>query len=308
MTPERSWTAGAAAPATSNDQAGRLWIVNVLDAWHPNHRVVLAVATLTVVGVAAVDFTAGEIISLRYLFLVPVVAITWLVDRRSGLVLTGVAALSEIVIAALASELDWATLLDVAVRASVLVLVLELVAELKILVRSRTREAATDPLTGLWNRRAFLVLAEREIRRGERYGRPVTVLFLDLNDFKRVNDERGHDEGDRTLVAVASKLRSLSRSEDVVGRLGGDEFGIVLAESADGEARAMTERLESLRVGDLRIGVSVGRAVCPPAPYDLSTALRLADDDLYRNKHRDTDPRGRPGTAGARRRASDDQP
>jgi len=99
------------------------------------------------------------------------------------------------------------------------------------------RLATTDALTGLYNRRHFLVLAEAEWSRFHRYYRPLTLLMIDVDRFKSVNDQFGHDVGDKAIALIAAIFREGWRGPDVVARLGGDEFAVLLPESDLPQAR-----------------------------------------------------------------------
>jgi diguanylate cyclase (GGDEF)-like protein len=151
------------------------------------------------------------------------------------------------------------------------------------------RLARTDDLTGLDNRRAFLAAAERRIARAGRDGEALSLLILDLDHFKGVNDTHGHRVGDLVLVAMAEILaQSVRPGLDVLGRLGGEEFAVQLArcdeETALGTAERIRVAVESARVatpaGDLGMSVSVGCASIA-APESLSAALQKADEALY---------------------------
>jgi len=114
------------------------------------------------------------------------------------------------------------------------------------------REAKTDPLTGLLNRRGFLEKLELEKSRSDRYGHQFLVAYLDLDDLKEINDLRGHDEGDRALVALATAIKKSCRQSDFVGRLGGDEFAVVFVEvkgPGDGILRRMSMEAKNASIG-----------------------------------------------------------
>lgn len=151
------------------------------------------------------------------------------------------------------------------------------------------RMADTDPLTGLVNRATLRRHLDVTLRDPHNRG-GVALLFCDLDNFKEVNDTRGHAVGDALLVEVARRLRESVRSKDMVARLGGDEFVIVCPEyDADDTARLarrLTQRIERpYRVdgGIVRVGVSVGTALAC-ADVDADKALRQADVEMYRHK------------------------
>ncbi len=154
-------------------------------------------------------------------------------------------------------------------------------------------DAATDPLTGLANRRRFMEQLVTESKRRVRSGRSVAVIVADLDDFKRVNDLYGHEAGDDVLRAFAGVLRSTVREIDTAARLGGEEFGVLLPETDAGGAAVVAgrlrERLERLELdapgnGRLSVTASFGFASSPPLDRveDLPAA---ADEALYRAKH-----------------------
>ncbi|MHB1834605.1 MAG: putative bifunctional diguanylate cyclase/phosphodiesterase [Solirubrobacteraceae bacterium] len=148
--------------------------------------------------------------------------------------------------------------------------------------------ALTDPLTGLGNRALLLDRLERRLAQAHRGGRPATVLFLDLDRFKLVNDSLGHAVGDRLLVAVAERLRACLREGDVCARLGGDEFAILLAPRSNAEAvaRRIIEDVDAryeIDGHDVFVGVSVGIA---SGREQAATLLRNADVAMYHAKRR----------------------
>ncbi|MCC6177156.1 MAG: GGDEF domain-containing protein [Chloroflexi bacterium] len=149
--------------------------------------------------------------------------------------------------------------------------------------------ATTDGLTGVLVRRRFLEIAHDEVARYHRYHRPITVLAVDLDHFKHVNDAFGHAAGDDVLVAFARVLTAESRRLDVVGRLGGEEFAMLLPETTADQARALANRILSatrLLALDadgqaIRITASIGIAESHPGDADADAVLRRADRALY---------------------------
>jgi diguanylate cyclase (GGDEF)-like protein len=152
------------------------------------------------------------------------------------------------------------------------------------------RLVITDPLTGCHNRRFFDEIQRREIRRHRRYGAPLSVVFVDVNHFKRLNDMLGHDTGDEVLKTIGALLRRHVRESDYVIRWGGDEFLLLLTCGLP-EARRKANELK--RAFDLQsetatlpdgIGLSIGVAAAQEDADDLGEAIRLADSRMYRDK------------------------
>lgn len=168
----------------------------------------------------------------------------------------------------------------------------EATRELQIQKLDAEREARCDPLTGLNNRRAFLEYAERDVLRALRYDFPVALIMLDLDHFKAVNDTYGHPVGDRVLAAVAEVLRQSTRAVDVVGRLGGEEFAILMpdadAEAALQAAERVRKAVEALILDAdglcLVVTASFGVAVYVRADDTIHDLFTRADRALYRAK------------------------
>jgi diguanylate cyclase (GGDEF)-like protein len=166
----------------------------------------------------------------------------------------------------------------------------------------RTRDnlhtiATTDGLTGLLSRRRLLELGEQDLSRAQRYERPLSVLALDLDHFKQVNDRFGHAAGDAVLVAVADVLRSQTRRHDLVGRTGGEELAVILPETGLEAAERLAERIrtqvKALRpVSDgnaISVTVSLGAAQVVPTDHSIQDLLKRADRALYTAKEHGRD-------------------
>ena len=164
-----------------------------------------------------------------------------------------------------------------------------------VLLRQAEALSVTDDLTGLHNSRYLRDALHREAKRAVRYGRPLSVLFVDLDGFKRVNDTHGHLCGSRTLVEAAALIRACARESDVVARYGGDEFVLVLPDTPSAGAvvvaRRVRDRLAAFRFLqalqlDVRLTASVGIASLPDVTLVPEDLLRAADEAMYRVKER----------------------
>ena len=164
--------------------------------------------------------------------------------------------------------------------------------------RKREREfvaisaaAATDALTGILNRRGFMDAAERELARASRYDRPFVLAYVDVRGLKSVNDTEGHLMGDELIMAVAGLMKESARADDVVGRIGGDEFALLLdeqtAEGAEPVLRRIQARVEERRAAmEIRVPweLTIGIAAFPTDGTTLEELLGTADRRLYEQR------------------------
>jgi len=148
--------------------------------------------------------------------------------------------------------------------------------------------ATHDPLTTVLNARAFASHVAQELGRNRRYGRPLALIYLDLDDFKKVNDAHGHATGDAVLRLVADAMRSAVRQADVVGRLGGDEFGVLMPETDGTLAHAVATRLAAgIRTvfrGTPSVTASIGVVAVSGTEAGSDELLRKADQAMYEAK------------------------
>ena len=164
--------------------------------------------------------------------------------------------------------------------------------ELRQAVQRAERLASTDELTGLNNRRAFFELGAQVFKQAKRSGRPISIIMFDVDRFKQINDQHGHDIGDETLRALAACVQPLLRAGDIVGRLGGEEFAVILPETDLAAASTVAERLRTAiaamrlptAIPAIRCTCSFGVATSTDGALDLEALLRHADKALLRAK------------------------
>jgi len=173
--------------------------------------------------------------------------------------------------------------------------VMALALDHAVLLQQAEALSVTDDLTGLHNSRYLRDALYRDAKRAVRYGRPLSVLFVDLDGFKRVNDTHGHLCGSRALVEAASLIRACARESDVVARYGGDEFVLVLPDTPTEGAIVVARRVRDRLAGfaflqalhlDVRLTASVGIATMPDVTLVPDDLLRAADEAMYRVKER----------------------
>ncbi|MGB9642440.1 MAG: GGDEF domain-containing protein [Candidatus Ratteibacteria bacterium] len=152
--------------------------------------------------------------------------------------------------------------------------------------------SVTDVLTDLYNRRGFFLLAEQQLRIAERIEEYMSLFFMDVDDFKNINDIYGHQEGDRALQMIADALKKTFRESDILGRIGGDEFVALVIQSSpvdtDTVLRRLQTNLDSFNQNnkkDYKLSVSVGVAYYQPGQKrTIDNLISIADNLMYANK------------------------
>jgi len=253
-----------------------------------------AAAIGSVVFIGFIDSTVNPDIIHNLFYLLPIGWVSWHVNRRAGWLL----ALLSAILASASTEfvngvLLTSPLLGVWIFLSRLAFYL-----LTCFILSRLREtltrskelSLTDDLTQALNTRAFFDLLEKELKRSRRYERPLTVVYLDLDSFKIVNDTLGHQIGNAVLQTVVRVMQQSVRELDSVARLGGDEFAILLPETGAESAQALFPRIqESLKAAMQKeswpITFSVGVLTCARAMCNSDEVFREADRLMYSVKH-----------------------
>jgi diguanylate cyclase (GGDEF)-like protein len=239
------------------------------------------------------DVITGDY-SLVLFYLIPVSIAAWFVGKRSGLLFCLIA----IVVRAIADESSSSFILthsvlhywNLLIELMFLLIMSLLFSVLKKNLEKEKKLARRDPLTDTLNRRSFFDLAEYEIKRSQRYHLQLTVAYIDLDNFKVVNDQRGHKTGDELLIAVVSTIRSNIRSSDILARFGGDEFVILLPDtSGDTSLKFLNEIHEHLDQTMARKGwsvsFSIGAVTYCKVPTTVDELIWHADELMYTVKH-----------------------
>lgn len=242
---------------------------------------------------AWVDRITGDY-SLIVFYLVPVSLVAWFVSKPSGILFCFLSVALRIAADESLSSFSfdhsmlhyWNNLIEF-----LFLLIMSLLfSALRKNLENEKKLASRDPLTGAMNRRSFFDLAEYEINRSRRYGIPFTVAYIDLDNFKEINDRLGHKIGDQLLVSVVSTFRENIRSTDILARFGGDEFVILLPEThgqaAAGFMNKMHNQLNlSMQQNKWPVGFSIGAATYLHAPDSADQAIHQADELMYKVKH-----------------------
>ncbi|MCW8985548.1 MAG: GGDEF domain-containing protein [Thermoanaerobaculales bacterium] len=253
---------------------------------------IISVSVLLVAAVAAVDDATGQELSFSIFYLIPVSLAAWYGGRYTGYAVSILSALAWLAVDMISGKAYSGSVVpfwNATVRLGFFVLVAHLLASLRIQLTYEETLARIDALTGVTTGRAFRQSAGDVIGLAARNGRPFILVYIDLDDFKKVNDSSGHAEGDRALKAVASCLARSVRRTDIVGRLGGDEFAVLLPETDEAGAREVIGKIRANIVsttndGGWPIGASIGAAVFLTPPQDPNEAIARADDLMYQAK------------------------
>lgn len=241
--------------------------------------IVLAIVTATLVLVPTAT-------GVSVMLVVPVALLAWFGGVWTGTVGAGMASLAVLLSAVANGEpLDGGVLVSTLLTAGVLLVVAEVLPVLRFESQSYRDHAQTDPLTNLGNRRFFREVALVELNRSKRYSRPVSLIYLDIDGFGRIRHERGHAESDLLLVQVASLISGGLRTSDVVARITGAEFAILLPET-DGEgarvvAQKVCDRLAATvsESGD-RVTFRAAVVGASAGPVALEPMLRQLDETM----------------------------
>jgi len=225
---------------------------------------------------------------LGVLYVIPVLLVTWTEGLAWGIVF-GVASIAlRETVAWSQMPADTPILWRVGNAAAYVLVVAVAMAGLQKLRRSQAQLAqlvTQDVLTNVLNARAFAERLGQELERNRRYPRPLALIYMDLDNFKVINDTHGHQTGDAVLRLVADAMRTSVRTADVVGRLGGDEFGVLMPETdaplADAAAKRLVASLRNVFKGTPSVTASIGVVSCTATDASTDDLLRRADQAMY---------------------------
>lgn len=251
---------------------------------------VILMASVLLLG--AIDYLTGSELAFSLFYLFPVGLAAWYVNWNTGVLTSLVAALLWYLADNLARTEPYSQAYIPAWNAGTRLIVFFAVTTMLVALRDalerESQHARVDPLTEAANARAFYEAAEIEISRLRRYARPFSVLYLDADNLKQVNDSRGHSAGDKALKATVSILKRTLRAGDTVARLGGDEFAVLLAEADAHAAEVVANRLQNaLRQGlgrQFQFTYSIGVLTCLAAPPSVDDLVEWADNLMYAAK------------------------
>jgi diguanylate cyclase (GGDEF)-like protein len=252
-------------------------------------RVRLALAVLLTGALAVGDLASGSELSFALLYLIPLGGLAWYNGQRGARLLTAVSALGWLADGLIGAFHLGVAIWNTAIRTGFFLIVIMLIGRLRQAYELQRTLAGHDSLTGLANFRTLSTALGQRLTPRRLGDGLLTVAYLDLDNFKQVNDRLGHAAGNTVLLMVADAIRSTLRADDLSARVGGDEFVVVLTDCDEPLARSVLERLRAAiqaRSDADRLGISASiGAVCLAAyPEQVDTVLQRADAALYRAK------------------------
>lgn len=269
----------------------RIHLKFVAIASQHSKRTVVIVSSLIILLLCLLDYITGDY-SLIIFYLIPVSLTAWFIDRRTGVFFCTLSLCARLVADFASSPMTWHSNLhywNIFIEFWFLIIMSLLFSALKRQLDNEKALARLDPLTGAINRRFFFDLAAQEIYRARRYGHSLTIAYIDLDNFKEVNDIQGHATGDKLLIAVVNTINAAIRSSDILARFGGDEFVILLPETAGEPAQTTLHKVhhqlqQRMAAGSWPVTFSIGAVSHLKPPQSVEEAVRSADTLMYEVK------------------------
>lgn len=257
---------------------------------------ITAVALMLCVVVGVGDAISGPEYSLVPFYLIPVILAAWFVGRRVSYLLSCASALAWLV-ADMAGkhmyQLTFALLWNDFMELLLFLLTGMIISALKGALDRENGMARTDHLTNLPNRRHYYELVTAEMRRNHRYEEPFTVAYIDIDNFKTVNDTMGHAEGDKLLRLVGTIIVAAVRNTDTVARIGGDEFALLFPETAGESALTVAAKVRQQLKKDVEslwlVTFSMGLVIYLKSPSTIDEVIGRADRLMYQVKEESKD-------------------
>jgi diguanylate cyclase (GGDEF)-like protein len=240
-------------------------------------------------GVGAVDFLTGYEISFSLFYLFPIILVAWFAGRPLGVATSIASAVIWLVVDITSGHIYSRPLIHYwngTIRFGFFIVVTLLMSALKNALEHQKELSHIDNLTGAINSRFFSELVQKEIDRFQRHSRPFTVVYIDFDNFKAVNDDFGHSIGDKVLCTAVKYAKLLLRKIDVIARLGGDEFALLLPETDQAGAKVAISKiqiglLDEMHKNNWPVTFSIGVLTCVNMPQTTDELIKRADELMY---------------------------
>jgi diguanylate cyclase (GGDEF)-like protein len=264
-----------------------------MNAWYSlenqNKLVLLSIGIISVILLGIIDYFTGYEASFALFYLLPVSFVAWFTGKEAGFFISIIAAATWHLANSLAGELFSNPLIpywNAVTRLVFFVVVTFTLSRLKLALEHARSLSRMDHLTGVANSRAFYDIASVELSRARRYRHTLTVSYIDLDNFKYINDHFGHNVGDVVLRMVGQTILRNLRSSDTVARLGGDEFAILFPETGSDAAQMVLYKIQGLLTAEMQrnawpISFSIGAVTYVEAAESVNKMIQMADDLMY---------------------------
>ena len=249
--------------------------------------VFLGMILICIIGVA--DYLSGSEFAFSVFYVLPIAMITWGTSRRWGLVSSLISAFVWLAAESVTGQTYSSPLVPIwnsFIRLAFFAIITVLLSSLK----NSMELTRTDQLTTSINARYFYEILQMEIDRFQRSQRPFTIAYIDIDNFKSVNDRFGHPAGDQLLIQFANSIRKTIRKSDFIARLGGDEFALLFPETDQKSARIVFSKIQGILREEMQhkkwpVTFSVGIVTCKTAPKTTDQLIKLADVLMYAAKN-----------------------
>lgn len=267
-------------------------LLTMLETISKGWLVVIAIGIVSILGI--IDYLTGFELSFSFFYLIPVAMTAWTFGRNMGLTFSALSATVWFTSNLLSGQNLSSSFIGVwntIIRFGFYAVVTILLAELRHALEEERILASTDPLTGALNRRSFSAIAGKKMIQAEVNRRPYTLVYIDLDNFKSINDLLGHAAGDMVLKTVVDTIQAQIRNSDFLTRLGGDEFAILLTDIDREHAEIIVQRLqtsllEKMAVNNWEITFSIGVLTILSMPESVDKLVNLTDALMYDVKSR----------------------
>jgi diguanylate cyclase (GGDEF)-like protein len=265
-------------------------IFNILDK--RSSSLIWCLSLLLTLIITGADIATGNIVSSEPFFVIPILLASWYGSKKSGVLLAIFSTLAWVISKILNNTYNFSPepiIYNGVLHLVAYTLLAIIITDFRSVYRVEVVAADTDNLTKILNPRGFYAELANELLRSIRYERIFSLAYIDIDDFKYINDSLGHPVGDELLVEVAKCLKSALRATDTVARLGGDEFACLLPETKKEAAKKafskVREKLEkSMQSHKWEVSFSVGMVTFETLPDDIKEAIKIADDLMYEVK------------------------
>jgi diguanylate cyclase (GGDEF)-like protein len=253
---------------------------------------VISISLILLAMLGWVDYLTGDY-SLIVFYLIPVSLVAWFVSRTGGMLFCILALATRFAVneapASFTFQNSSLHYWNECIELLFLLIMSLLFSALRKNLDSEKTLACSDSLTGALNRRAFFDIAEYELNRSRRYEHAITLAYIDLDNFKGINDDLGHTVGDNLLITVTKTIAANIRSSDILSRFGGDEFVILLPETPADAAAAFLEKIhhqldQAMSAKNWPVSFSIGAVTYPNAPPGVEEVIKKADMLMYEVK------------------------